>query len=435
MLYRSCLIALCTLVAVCATPTMALPGLQWLGDLAGGTFYSSASGISADGRTIVGSSSSAASGSGSQEAFIWTAAGGMQGLGSLDTVNFDSWASAVSSDGSVVVGATNTAAGQRPFRWTQSGGMQELGQLPIGGSGPFGYAQAVSPDGSTVVGVSGASFGWEAFAWTAGGGIASLGGEWSSAKGISSGGLIVGSTLIRHPWSTRGFTWTAGGGMQLIGLARPGDTDSEAIGVTGDGQYIIGTSGAGNDFRPFRWQQVSGFELLGDVKARPWAISADGSAIVGVSYTNATDEAFLWRSSSGMVGLKPYLAAQFGWNMQDWQLLEATATSADGRCIAGNGIGPNGATEAFLIKLPHPADATLDGVVNVDDLGVLASNYGLNGAPWIRGDFTGDGVVNVDDLGVLASNYGWADAGSQSNIPEPATLALLLPALLLRRRS
>ena len=85
----------------------------------------------------------------------------------------------------------------------------------------------------------------------------------------------------------------------------------------------------------------------------------------------------------------------------------------------------------------HPGDATRDGRVNVDDLGILATNYDTpSGATWEMGDFTGDGAVNVDDLGVLASNYDWVGPGGVS-VPEPASLALLTLgglALLKRRR-
>jgi hypothetical protein len=83
---------------------------------------------------------------------------------------------------------------------------------------------------------------------------------------------------------------------------------------------------------------------------------------------------------------------------------------------------------------PHPGDANQDGQVNVDDLGILASNYETAGKYWESADFTRDHTVNVDDLGVLASNYDWLGGGSP--LPEPATLGLLLAgALGLIRRS
>jgi beta-glucanase (GH16 family) len=53
-------------------------------------------------------------------------------------------------------------------------------------------------------------------------------------------------------------------------------------------------------------------------------------------------------------------------------------------------------------------DANFDGKVDVGDLGVLATNFGVtSGATWASGDFTADGRVDVADLGQFATNYGY----------------------------
>jgi hypothetical protein len=76
-------------------------------------------------------------------------------------------------------------------------------------------------------------------------------------------------------------------------------------------------------------------------------------------------------------------------------------------------------------------DANVDGVVDVGDLGILASSWGAGSdgdefpAEWGQGDFNGDGVVDVGDLGVLASNWG-NDAYDCSTVPEPASGLLLV---------
>ena len=110
-------------------------GMVGLGDLPGGLFYSDASGVSADGSVVVGSSKSASSGgtgTGRTEAFRWAQATGMVGLGDLPGGLFYSDASGVSADGSVVVGVSEGANGREAFRWTQATGMVGLGVLPVG---------------------------------------------------------------------------------------------------------------------------------------------------------------------------------------------------------------------------------------------------------------------------------------------------------------
>jgi len=79
-------------------------------------------------------------------------------------------------------------------------------------------------------------------------------------------------------------------------------------------------------------------------------------------------------------------------------------------------------------------DATLDGIVDVGDLAVLAGCYGVtSNMTWGQGDFSGDGMVDVSDLAVLAGQYG--KFGEPAPVPEPATLCLLaVGAAAIRRR-
>lgn len=54
-----------------------------------------------------------------------------------------------------------------------------------------------------------------------------------------------------------------------------------------------------------------------------------------------------------------------------------------------------------------PGDANNDRRVNIADLALLSSHYGLSGgATQSDGDFNGDGIVNIADLALLSSNYG-----------------------------
>ena len=173
----------------------AATGLVNIGDLPGGTAYSSATSVSADGSVIAGDGT-LAGGFLEDEAFRWTSATGLVDLGRAHTQP-----RAISDDGSVIVGIQNQA-----FRWTQQSGFVSLGVLP-------GYEQEskafdVSADGSVVVGSSQGPLDNKAFIWDAVHGMRSLteiatglgidltGWSLRTAYGISAdGGTIVGEGL------------------------------------------------------------------------------------------------------------------------------------------------------------------------------------------------------------------------------------------------
>src|SRR5262249_49852959 len=77
---------------------------------------------------------------------------------------------------------------------------------------------------------------------------------------------------------------------------------------------------------------------------------------------------------------------------------------------ANAGLPYTGAAPAlgsFEYGIPRPGDANLDGVVNFDDLLLLAQHYGATtGSIWGDGDFDFNGKVDFTDLLTLAQNYG-----------------------------
>ncbi|MGK7877028.1 MAG: hypothetical protein AB4426_28175 [Xenococcaceae cyanobacterium] len=87
-----------------------------------------------------------------KEAFRWTQTGGMESLGG----SFPREATGVSANGSTVVGWIKSRSGTEPFRWTQTGGMERLGELLVESveTKKIGSLAdvSVSADGSIVVG-------------------------------------------------------------------------------------------------------------------------------------------------------------------------------------------------------------------------------------------------------------------------------------------
>ncbi|MBA3483694.1 MAG: PEP-CTERM sorting domain-containing protein [Pirellulales bacterium] len=345
-------VLLCTSAA---SPAFAAASLTPLGDLPGGDFRSVATGVSADGSTVVGFSGLGAG----QEAFRWTSAGGIVGLGDLPGGIFESLASGVSADGSVVVGYGTTVSGREAFLWTSDGGMVGLGDLP--GGALFSEAYRVSADGSVVVGRGSSASGFQAFRWTSGGGMVGLG--FPEAWDVTGDGSVVvggGSLGGIVPQAVR---WTSDGGAVGLGVLPDGGVDSAAFGVSADGSVVVGwgrsqSGGFRLNLEAFRWTSDSGMIGLGDLpgglfESFAYDVSGDGSIVVGYGSSASGTEAFLWTSDGGMKRLWEVLLAQGidpaadGWT----NLTNAEGISADGNTIVGFGTR-NGNTEAFVAVIP-----------------------------------------------------------------------------------
>ncbi len=154
------------------------------GFLTGGSYFSQAFGVSADGTVVVGVSDSA----NGLEAFRWTQAGGMVGLGDLAGGSFISVANGVSADGTVVVGFSRNSTNEEAFRWVANsngtgGVMSGLGRLGVVGNS---YANGVSADGNVVVGHSYNGNSDEAFRWVAN----------SNGTGGTMTGLVIPPFLV-----------------------------------------------------------------------------------------------------------------------------------------------------------------------------------------------------------------------------------------------
>ena len=98
-----------------------------------------------------------------------------------------------------------------------------------------------------------------------------------------------------------------------------------------------------------------------------------------------------------------------------------TATLAAGAVSdpAGNALASAHSLGFFALA----GDANHDRVVDVTDLGILATNWQGMGRNFAQGDFNYDGTVDVTDLGILATNW-------QKSLAAPAGTMSLRPMIV-----
>lgn len=235
-------------------------GMAPLGDLPGGSFWSKANAVSGDGSVVVGYGDSdhevvyqGENRISAEEAFRWDATNGMVGLGIVSPGPFYnafySTASGISADGSIIAGTTSLESNDAPFFWTEPGGMQaECYECELVGTG-------ISPDGTTLVGgVLHPSWGGAAFRWDFETDeieflpyIDDL--DFSAALDASLGGeLLVGFVGDRASGDTQAVIWHDSGNVTFLqdlledvyGLDLTGWVLEAATAVSYDGNTLVG---------------------------------------------------------------------------------------------------------------------------------------------------------------------------------------------------
>ena len=229
----------------------------------------------------------------------WTSSGGFTVLSEVRGL------AGVSGNGTTLVGQDWNGMA---VKWTQAGGAQTLG--PAGSSG---IANAASFDASIMVGnykptsVSSTNASIAAM-WTPATGtgtptlLGTLGGSGSEAKSVSSDGtVVVGVSQLAGNTTNRAFRWTLETGMENLGALNPGDTFSEALYVSRNGEYILGRSGGSG----FVWSETLGMisalsylengnvDLTGWSNLTAFAITDDGTRIAGAGLYNGVGQGFV----------------------------------------------------------------------------------------------------------------------------------------------
>ncbi|HSV12988.1 MAG TPA: autotransporter-associated beta strand repeat-containing protein, partial [Tepidisphaeraceae bacterium] len=296
------------------------------------------------------------------------------------------------------------------------------------------------------------------------------------ARGSAAADMMIAATISGGPGSGTALTKTGAGILVLSG----------ANTYTGNTLVNQGTLSvaAGGSLASASVAVASGATLKVDGTLSPTtAVSATGNVVfpgntTGAAVTRTAGALTIGAGVTVQLGASSYsktpailslASLAFGdgtakLDVSNDELITGGSTAANLRTVivgsqlfssaAGPGFGigsidvSGGKAEARFTLL---GDANLDGAVDVGDLGVLATSYGITSSNigWSQGDSNYSGGVDVGDLGSLATNYGsslttapavvsdaseamvapiaqaLAEVSSPTAVPEPGCLGIL----------
>jgi uncharacterized membrane protein len=313
------------LATVTFTPLPALPGMEHQ------TIY--VKDVNFNGTVIVGSSHFSPAGNGLQSRALAVRWSVTDGVGPLPVAAEREGASGVSADGNTIIGYA-MGSDSRPeksqaFVWKASSGMQQLDPMP----GVFGYH--ASPDGATVVGErlvgQKGNFAW---AWKSGSEIPVDSKANSEFRGCSGdGSVLVGS------YGGRAASWTQKDGWEILPLSS-GCSGSFGWACSAGGSVVVGNQLTGSVTVPTVWSgsTVSVIPLPSRFRGgSAMDVSADGRVVVGVANSKAgLSDGFIWTPEGGTVMIRDLLARN-GISLKGWWMIGVSAISGNGHVIVGDG--------------------------------------------------------------------------------------------------
>jgi uncharacterized membrane protein len=450
------------LLALAATPRLAAtPTFELIGDLPGGSNFSQAYGVSADGTYVVGASSSTGSFHAIAqlrrlEAFVWDATSRtMVGLGDLDGggTQFASGALDVSADGRFACGygrVDQTQPGQlaesyAPFRWERGVGMTRLftaGNLStLRGDNLQSGAVAISDSGAIVTGYAtwhdiangvGAERG---FYWSPTAGLRFFDAPVSSGGAIRpDGGAIVGSFSLAARPPTNVFRVPLANGIAsgpLEDLGQLNGVVTHPTGVSADGRTIVGTFSPGGPIGAF---------LFTEGAEPPYSqLRADGAEFTNISTQISGDGRVVldWAGGLYLDGQGPFdlreMLAEAG--VIDLRALttpfqfRASALSTSGMFVVGYAL-VGGSTQAWRVRL---SDCDRSGIA--DELEQRVVGGGSQAFAQGSGDFYANREVFAEEdspYGTMIARYGkpWKPGADRIPSQEDSEPAEFLRAVL-----
>jgi uncharacterized membrane protein len=359
-LCRVPLIAMAVMPCACAWGQAAFVPL---GDLAGGGFYSKATGISDDGRYVGGGSIGSGPG---LTPVRWDGATPVP-LALPQGFDLGAEVNDISGDGMWVVGMGPGPSAFVGLRWEPDGTPIVTGDFAPPG---WSSANSVNRDGSVITGFGGLGFfdnTSEMFRWTPGAGEQPLG-DLAGGDFFSNGTCVSNDGGVLGGYGTdaigpRPVNWTEGGSFEVLGTPDGGSGLGRVLGISHDGLVSLGEAEVGGAFLPTRWEggvgEVLGAPPVGYMTGHAIASNADGSIAIGIWRENEfSDElgsiAFIWDEAHGTRLLADALLSDHGLDTTGWTLNMITDMTPDGATLVGYGMNPAGDFEAFKIVVPGP---------------------------------------------------------------------------------
>ena len=347
-----------------------------------------ANAVSADGSVVVGYGDAKEKGVFYQiyQAFRWTATDGLVGLGWLPGGTKFSEAFGISADGSAIVGVSDSAAGTQAFRWTQAEGLVGLGILP---GGSFARAQAISVDKTTIVGFSTINGNNHAFRWRQADGMVDLGlmsgDSFSEATAVSSDGSIVIGRAGPDFSHAHAFIWDKANGMRDLKAVLVADNPNlsgwklqEANGLSMDGTTVTGSGiNPNGDFEGFTAYLKPKQPQSLNISTRMRVLSGDNVLIGGFIITGSAPKKVIVR------GIGPSLKGIVPGVLQD-PMLELYQGNT---LLASNDNWREHETEVIATTIP-PANDLESAIVTTLNPGAYTAI--------LRGKDSGNGVGLVE---------------------------------------
>lgn len=382
--------------------------------------------ISADGSTIVGTTSRPAPFRQRAIAASWRQGLAPAVLPSLVSGQ-TSVATSVSCDGSIIGGQSGSTNEPQGVLWI-NGQIVPAGFLVGPGATRSSLVNAISCDGSRFAGQATSAAGeLEGFYAVLSDGVPGvmqgIGFISGGPRNVSSVNAITqdGSMIGRASWSNAsgsGFDQfilspVAGATPAALGLSQGFGTDDSANAVTPDGGVIVGAVTVPDAFGGE--VLVPSRTVLGGVTAlipceegsgSATGVSADGRVMVGFNNCLGPNRAFIWDPVNGYRLIEDILR-DAGVLPTGYSLTIATGVSADGTVVVGNGVGPGFTPRGWVAAIPRTdgtacpsCAADFDGNGGVDG-GDLASFFAAFEEGGECADVDGNGGVDGGDLGAF----------------------------------